>query len=138
MEELISRLKKDPYVNFLGIRIEKVTNGYSLCSIIITEDMLNFLGFVHGGLIFSLADAAFSAASNSDYLPSYALDVSGSFMKTVKVGDKIISEAKLIHTTKRTGIYKMEVRKDNELIAIFNGTVFRKVSDNPHSGQSYP
>jgi hypothetical protein len=32
----------------------------------------------------------------------------------------------------------MEVRKDNELIAIFNGTVFRKVSDNPHSGQSYP
>ena len=73
MEELISRLKKDPYVNFLGIRIEKVTKGYSLCSIIITEDMLNFLGFVHGGLIFSLADTAFSAASNSDYLPSYRM-----------------------------------------------------------------
>ena len=127
MDELLSKLRSDPYAKFLGIKVEKLEKGYSLCSITITEDMKNFVGLIHGGLIFSLADVAFSAASNSDYSPSFALDVSGSFIKSPDIGDKITSEAKLVHTTKRTGIYRMEVKKNNELLAIFNGTVFRKV-----------
>ncbi len=127
MNNSIEKILKDPYADFLGIIIEKAEKGYSLCSLEITENMLNFLGAIHGGLIFSLADVAFSAASNSDHLPSFALDISGSFLKTAKVGDMIYAEAELIHTTKRTGLYKMEVRKKSELIAMFNGTVFRKV-----------
>ncbi len=127
MDDIIEKILNDPYIKFLGISVDKVKKGYSLCSIVITNDMLNFLGLVHGGLIFSLADVAFSVASNSDHLPSYALDVSGSFLKTAKVGDTVTAEAKLIHTTKRTGIYRMEVFKNTELIATFNGTVFRKV-----------
>ncbi len=116
----------DPYVKFLGIDIEKVEKDYALCSAVITENMFNFLGAVHGGFIFSLADAAFSLASNSVHPASFALDVSGSFLKTAKTGDKVSAEAKLIHTTKRTGVYKMEVFNGKELIAVFNGTVFRK------------
>jgi len=127
MEDFMKKVSNDPYMKFLGIKVEKIEKGYSACSIVITKDMLNFLNFVHGGLIFSLADAAFSAASNSDHLPSYALDVSGSFLKTAAVGDRITAEAKLIHTTKRTGVYRMEVFHNEELLATFNGTVFRKV-----------
>lgn len=128
LEELTSRLKEDPYVGFLGVEIEEVKKGYARCSLVVTEDMLNFVGLLHGGLVFSLADVAFSAASNSDHLPSYALDVSGSFLRTAQVGDRLVAEGNLIHTTKRTGVYRMEVRKGDELIALFNGTVFRKVS----------
>jgi acyl-CoA thioesterase len=127
MNDLFHKVKADPYANFLGINIDKLEKGYSLCSVVITEAMLNFVGLVHGGLIFSLADVAFSAASNSDHSPSYALDVSGSFLKSADVGDSIIAEARLVHTTKRTGLYRMEVKKNGELIATFNGTVFRKV-----------
>lgn len=88
--------------------------------------MFNFLGVVHGGLIFCLADVAFSAASNSDHRPSYALDVSGSFLKTAKLGDVIRAEAKRIHTSRRIGVYAMQVFNNDDLIATFNGTVFRK------------
>jgi acyl-CoA thioesterase len=127
MDDFINKILNDPYIIFLGISVDKFEKGYSQCSIIIKNNMLNFNGLVHGGLIFSLADVAFSIASNSDHLPSYALDVSGSFLKTANVGDRVIAEAKLIHTTKRTGLYRMEVSRNNELIATFNGTVFRKV-----------
>jgi len=127
MIDITEKLKNDPYANFLGIRIDKVEEGYASSSVTITGDMINFLGGVHGGLIFSLADVSFSSASNRDHLPSYALDVSGSFLKTAKVGDVIVAEAKLVHTTKRTGFYRMEVFNGDELIATFNGTVFRKV-----------
>ena len=129
MEELHARLREDPYANYLGIEVDRLDKGYALCSLTVTEQMINFLGLLHGGLVFSLADVAFSAASNSDYSPSYALDVSGSFLRSAKVGDRLISEAKLVHTTRRTGIYRMEVRNGDELVALFNGTVFRKVSD---------
>jgi acyl-CoA thioesterase len=127
MSEIKDMIRKDPYARFLGIEFQKIEKGYSLCKLRVTEDMMNFAGLVHGGLVFSLADAAFSAASNYDYHPSYALDVSGSFLQSGKIGDTIIAEAALIHTTKRTGVYRLEVHNNGELMATFNGTVFRKV-----------
>lgn len=116
----------DPYAVSLGIRIDTLEEGRAICSVIITEKMRNFLGVTHGGLIFSLADVAFSAASNSDHFPSYAIDVSGSFLRAPQVGDHVIAEAKQVHSTKRTGVYRMEVTTGGKLIATFNGAVFRK------------
>lgn len=127
MNELNQQVKNDPYLNFLGIEVDSAGEGRAVCSLTVQEHMLNFLGLVHGGLIFSLADAAFSAASNSDWKPSCALDVSGSFLKSVEVGDRITAEAVRLNTTRRTGLYRMDVRHNEELIATFNGTVFRKV-----------
>lgn len=126
MDKFLETVRKDPWANFLGVEIEKVEKGYACCSVVIREEMLNFLGAVHGALIFSLADIAFSAASNSDYSPSLALDVSGSFLKGAVVGDTLKAEARMLNTTKRTGMYRMDVMRNGELIATFNGTVFRK------------
>ncbi|MRR34731.1 hotdog fold thioesterase [bacterium] len=127
MDDLAARVAEDPYAGLLGVSVEEVRRGYARCSVTIRPDMLNFLGMAHGGLVFSLADVAFSAASNSDHSPFYALDVSGSFLAAAKVGDEITAEAELIHTTRRTGVYRMNVRKGADLMATFNGTVFRKV-----------
>jgi acyl-CoA thioesterase len=126
MSDMEKKIKEDAYAAFLGIRMDDLREGFASCSLTITKEMFNFLGAVHGGLIFSLADVAFAAASNFNHPPSYALDVSGSFLKTAKVGDTITARAELIHTTKRTGLYRMQVFKDKELLATFNGTVFRK------------
>ncbi|PKL38516.1 MAG: phenylacetic acid degradation protein PaaI [Spirochaetae bacterium HGW-Spirochaetae-1] len=128
MDKLRDMVREDPYAKLLGILVEEVREGYARCSLTVTGQMLNFLGVPHGGLIFSLADVAFSAASNSDHSPSFALDVSGSFMRAVAVGDTISAEAIRIHTTKRTGIYRMDVKKNDLLIATFQGTVLRKHS----------
>jgi acyl-CoA thioesterase len=127
MKDIAGMVRSDPYAGLLGIVVESVEGGYARCSLTVTEKMLNFLGMVHGGLVFSLADVAFSAASNRDHSPSYALDVSGSFLRTARVGDVIRAEARLIHTTRRTGVYRMDVMNGSSLMATFNGTVFRKV-----------
>ena len=116
----------DPYAGLLGVSLDEVGPGRAVCSVVIADNMLNFMGLVHGGLVFSLADIAFAAASNYGQPPSYALDVSGSFLRTVKVGDKLTARAEQIQTTKRTGVYRMNVLHNDQLIATFNGTVFRK------------
>jgi acyl-CoA thioesterase len=127
MDAISVQAASDPYARFLGIRIDKVEEGFASCSVTIGADMCNFLGMVHGGLIFSLADVAFSAASNRDHYPSYALDISGSFLRAARVGDIMRAEARLVHTTRRTGLYRMDVFRQSDLVATFNGTVFRKV-----------
>ncbi len=126
MEAFAEKAANDAFVNWLGIKVEKVEEGRATCSVVVTEQMINFLGVAHGGLIFSLADAAFAAAGNSTHMPSLALDVSGSFLRAAHVGDVLRAEAEMIHTTKRTGVYRMQVFRNNELLATFNGTVFRK------------
>lgn len=126
MTDQIEKMKNDPYSNFLGIELVEVKKGFSICTVKVRENMLNFLGVVHGGFVFSLADAAFAAASNFENPLSFALDVSGSFLKSAKPGNILRAEARLVYTTKRTGFYKMEVFNENDLIAVFNGTVFRK------------
>jgi acyl-CoA thioesterase len=127
MSDMRDKVAKDPYAGLLGISVDAVEEGYAGTSVVITPDMLNFLGMVHGGLIFSLADVAFSAVSNRDHSPSYALDVSGSFLRSAQVGDTVVAEARLVHTTRRTGVYRMDVKLGGELLATFNGTVFRKL-----------
>ena len=124
--DITEKIRGEPYAGSLGIRLDTVEDGFAVCSVTITADMLNFLGVVHGGLIFSLTDVAFSAASNNDHFPSYALDISGSFLKAPRVGDVVVAEARRVHATKRIGVYRMEVLSEGELIATFNGTVFRK------------
>lgn len=127
VDNIIDKVMNDPFARYLGVKIEEIKEGYAKCSLELKENMLNFLGTPHGGVIFSLADVAFSASANNDHLPSFALDISGSFLRSAKIGDILIAESRLIHTTKRTGLYKMDVTINNELIATFNGTVFRKV-----------
>jgi len=126
MKSLKEQLDRDPFMNFLGGKFDFVDDGSAICSLVITEKMFNFLGVPHGGMIFSLADAALAAACNSDHQPSYALDISCSFLKMTSVGDKLIAKAERINTTKRTGLYRIDVFSNEDLIATLNARVFRK------------
>lgn len=123
-------VQTDPYANHLGICFDRVEPGFASCSLTIKEYMFNFLNVVHGGLVFSLADAAFSAASNRDHSPSYALDVSGSFLQSAKLGDMLRAEAQLVHATRRTALYRMTVLNGEDLVATFNGTVYKAKAKN--------
>ena len=128
MNDLLEKIRNDPYARLLGISVDKVEQNQAVCSVKITEDMLNFLGAIHGGLVFTLADVAFAAAGNYGQPLSFALDISGPFLKTAKVGDVIGTEARMINSTKRTGLYRTDVFNNNQLIATFNGTVFHNVN----------
>ena len=126
MNNLKEQLDRDPYMNFLGAKFDFVEDGSAICSLVITEQMFNFLGVPHGGMIFSLADAALSAACNSDHMPSYAIDINCSFFKMTSAGDKLIAKADRINTTKRTGYYRIDVFCNEDLVATLNARVFRK------------
>ena len=129
-DEVLERLREkfscDPYSRLLGIKLLEVKRGYSKASLTIRDDMLNFHGVAHGGLIASLADVAFAAASNSHNRKALALNLSINYRKPAKAGDTLIAEAFEESLGRTTALYKIIIRNSKgDVIAICQGLVYR-------------
>jgi len=59
------RLENDPWARTPGIEFLDVPRGHCRLRLQLRSHMVNFQGYPHGGVIFSLADVAFGAACNS-------------------------------------------------------------------------
>jgi acyl-CoA thioesterase len=81
---------------------------------------------VQGGVVFTLADVAFAVASNSHGQLALAVNVNITFLKSVSEG-YLYATANELSDPKRLGAYDVLVHNEhNELIARFNGLVYRK------------
>lgn len=126
-QRILLRFRQDPYADLLGMELLEVRPGYSLMSMVVREDMVNFHGIPHGGAIFSLADSAFAAASNSHGRTSVALNIEISYLRMVVPGTKLIAEATEEYLGKRTALYHITVSTDEgDLVASCHGVVYRK------------
>lgn len=117
----------DYFSQWLGIRVESVSQGSCRISLTLRKEMLNGFGIAHGGIAFSLADSALAFASNSHNKKSLVLDTSMSFTSPALEGDVLTAVAEELNLTKSTGIYDVTVTNQaGKKIAVFRGTVFRK------------
>ena len=118
---------KDQYAKHSGIELLELSQGYSKTRMEIKKHHLNGVGMVHGGAIFTLADFAFAAASNSYGTIAVALQVNISFIQAASTGDVLTAEAKEVSRHPKIGLYSIKItNKNNELIADFQGTAYRK------------
>ncbi len=124
--ELRERMEADPFCDRLGIDLVDVGAGTAVTELTVTEDLLNFHGTPHGGAVYSLADAAFAAASNSHGETAVALETNVSYLEAVDVGTTLTATAGETHLTRRTAEYEVVVAdEDDERVATFRGRVYR-------------
>ena len=120
-------MNNDWFSQWLGIRVDEISEGGCRLSMKVRKDMLNGFGIAHGGIAFSLADSALAFASNSHNQKSLVIEASSSFTHAVKEGDTLIATAKEISLSKRLGVYQITVsRSDDTKVMILKGTVYRK------------
>lgn len=109
----------------LGMRIDEVAPGRAVLSMSVREDMVNGHDICHGGFIFTLADSAFAFACNSFNRVTVAQGASIDFLRPAMRGERLRAEAKVVNQGARTGVYDVEVRReDGKLIACFRGNSF--------------
>jgi len=118
--------KKDLFAASLGIELETMADGYAKASLELTPEHTNGLGIAHGGALFSLADLAFAAASNSHGTAAVAINATISYVKAVSQG-MLVAEAREVSRSSRLATYTVEVLDEGgSPCAIFQGTVYRK------------
>lgn len=126
-KELRGRIAADPFAQRLGIELLELRPGYSRMRLAIDPSMANFHGIVHGGVIFSLADAAFAAASNAHGDPAVALAMSIQFFDAPRAGSTLLAEAREERLGRRAAFYAMTVVDDaGRTIAACQGVVHRR------------
>ena len=126
MDSFQKFLHKDRFAKHLGVEMIDHGPGTARARMVIRDYHLNSAGTVHGGAIFSLADAVFSAASNSHGTLAMAINVSISFFKAVSQG-VLTAAAEEISRNPKLATYLITVNDESEnRIALFQGTVYRK------------
>jgi acyl-CoA thioesterase len=123
-----AHIQNDAFARFLGAEVTIVAPGHSRVALTVTEQMTNFHGITHGGVVFALSDMAFAAAGNSRGQVAVALNVSICFLNPSKVGDRLVAEAKECHLGGRTGLYEITVTEETSdtVIARSQDLVYRK------------
>jgi len=126
MDEVKRFVENDRFAKHLDVEMLEYSQGRAKARMSIKDHHLNSAGTVHGGAIFALADAVFSAASNSHGTLAMAINVSISYFKAVSNGT-LTAAAEEVSINPKLATYLIPVldEKGNK-IALFQGTVYRK------------
>ena len=115
----------DSFAEQLRLEVISVGEGRARLRATVAPEHLNIHGTAHGGFLYSLADEAFALASNSRGVTAVALTVHMEYFRPVSAGDALEALATEEYLGRRVATYRVEVRRGNEVVALFTGTVYR-------------
>ena len=122
-------LSQDAYSQWLGIEILECEIGRCKLRITIRKDMLNSMNKAHGGISYSLADTAFGFAANTHGKYAVSIETSINHIEALEEGDYITAEATVNLQKTKVGFNIIEVKRGDELVALFKGVVYRTQKD---------
>ena len=106
--------------DLIGIKLEEVGKGFARAGLEIRGDHLNGVGIVQGGVIYSIADYAFAAASNYCDEKVVGVETSISFVHSARAG-RIYAEANEISRSRSFSVCRVSVYDgEGNLLAIMN------------------
>lgn len=126
LQEWKRYFERDRFATGMGAELVEVEPGRAVARLVLGPQHLNAVGMVMGGAIFTLADFAFAAASNSHGTVAVAVDVHISFVRATSRGT-LVAEALEVSRGRTLAHYDVRVSDEQgRLVALFHGTAFRK------------
>jgi len=126
MHDLERFVGQDAFARHIGVEMIAYGDGRATARLEVGPQHLNSAGVLHGGAVFSLADAAFSAASNSHGTLALAIEAGISFFAAV-TGGVLTAEAREVARNPKLATYLIDVTdEEGGLVAQLRGTVYRK------------
>jgi acyl-CoA thioesterase len=117
---------EDKFARHCGIELLEIGPGWARTRMQIEPHHLNGARTVHGGAIFTLADFAFAAASNSHGQLAMGINTSVCFVKAATRGT-LYAEAREQSRNTKLAAYSVLISDDaGDTVAIFQGMVYRK------------
>ena len=108
------------------MRLVDAGEGTAVVSMTTTEDMANHSGFVHGGMISTLADSAMGRSLRTiepGVARAMSFDLKLSFINAAKSGDALRATGRVVHAGRRTMVAECRVEgRGGRLIATASAT----------------
>lgn len=121
----------DRFADHSGIKLVSVEAGHAVTQLTVQSWHLNAVGVVQGGAVFTLADFAFAAASNSHGTVAVGINASITFQTAARSG-VLTAEARELACNPKLATYSVTVTDDaGQLVGVFQGLVYRKSSPIP-------
>ncbi len=115
----------DPWLRRSGIRCTAAAAGRVELQLTLGEEHLNFNGSCHGGVIFTLADAAFGLVANSHGAVAAGIDAHITYQLPAQAGDTLVARACEVSRSRRLSVVRVDVtHQDGRVVSSFTGTVF--------------
>ncbi|MDX1472355.1 MAG: PaaI family thioesterase [Flavobacteriaceae bacterium] len=118
-------LSLDPFSQWLGIEILECEVGRCKVGLKIRNEMLNSMNKAHGGISYSLADTAFGFAANTHGQYAVSIETSINHIEALEEGDYLVAESVIEKVNNKLGFNVIEVKRNEELVALFKGVVYR-------------
>ena len=122
-------LSQDAYSQWLGIKILECEIGRCKVAMTIRKDMLNSMNYAHGGISYSLADTAFGFTANTHGKYAVSIETSINHIEALEEGDVITAESDVKSQKNKLGFYIVEIKKEDQLVALFKGVTYRTSAD---------
>ncbi|MHA7842619.1 MAG: PaaI family thioesterase [Winogradskyella sp.] len=122
-------LSQDAFSTWLGIEILECEIGRCRVAMTVRKEMLNSMGKAHGGISYALADTAFGFAANTHGKFAVSIETSINHIEALNEGDYLVAESVIENVKNKLGFNIVEVKRGNELVALFKGVVYRTQKD---------
>ena len=101
----------DGFSKHNGLKLTKMQPGYAEAEFTVTDKNRNFMGTIHGGVLFGLVDIV--AGSSLAAYGKHCVTLSSNITYVAAVtGGKIIAKSKEVSHTRRTATYDVEVMSE--------------------------
>jgi uncharacterized protein (TIGR00369 family) len=110
----------------MGLRLVGTGVGTATVEMTATDDMANHAGFVHGGIISTLADSAMGRSVRTlkpGVVRGMSFDLKLNFINAAKIGETLRATGQVIHAGRRTAVTECRVEgKGGRLLATASAT----------------
>lgn len=125
LKELLNT--NDRFAKTNGMQLTEIGEGYAKAEMTVEERHLNGGNVCQGGALFTLADLAFAAVTNSHGLLTLGVQNSISYVQSAILGDHLTATATETVNHQKLPYCEMKVTNQRgELICIVTGMAYRK------------
>lgn len=130
---LFERLNNgDRFASSIGAHLTEVKEGSAKAQLTVEERHLNGGGVCQGGAIYTLADLAFAAVTNSHGILSLGISNTITFLKSAQLGDTITAECTELLNHHKLPYCDIKITNQHgELLAVMTGLAYRMKKDFP-------
>jgi acyl-CoA thioesterase len=126
MDSIAAFFERDRFARESGIRVVEVRLGFARTEMTVEPRHLNSVGILQGGALFTLADLAFAAASNSHGVLAVACQADVTWFKAIQSGTLTATAEEISRTRKLSTCLIRVTDQNQDLVALFKGVAYIK------------